>query len=61
MDILLGIIAGAVIYDAVTNNEPDNKQSNSMIVESIHLPSGGYKHNNEKPTVSQVTWVFEVR
>ena len=60
MDIILGLIAGAVIYDAVTNKEPNIEQTNSMVVESTHLPSGVYKHNNEKPTVSQVTWVFEV-
>ena len=61
MEIIIPLIVGALVYNAIKTEDPKTEITNSMVVESVHLPSGSYKHNNEKPIQATVSWVFEVR
>ena len=61
MEIIIPLIAGALVYNAIKTEDPKTEITTSMVVESVHLPSGSYKHNNEKPIQATVSWVFEVR
>ena len=66
MEIIIPLIAGTLIYNAIKTEDPKTEDpkteiTNSMVIETVHLPSGTYKHNNEKPIEATVSWVFEVR
>ena len=47
MEIIIPLVAGALIYNAIKTEDPKTEYTNSMVIESVHLPSGTYKHNNE--------------
>ena len=61
MEIIIPLVAGALIYNAIKTEDPKTEYTNSMVIETVHLPSGTYKHNNEKPIESTVSWIFETR
>ena len=70
MELLLAAIMGYAIYDHVVNDVPaPGLISEAHVIEAtddvhvanyytIQIPSGTYKHNNEKPQASTVTWVY---
>ena len=49
MEIIIPLVAGALIYNAIKTEDPKTEYTNSMVIETVHLPSGTYKHNNENP------------
>ena len=60
---------GYAVYDHVVNDEAAGLTNEAHVIETIddvhvanyytiQIPSGTYKHNNEKPVASTVTWVY---